>query len=124
MGPGVALADSGSIPDAADLLADAIARSEASGNEPAAAYARCAMATVQMLGSPEASVATIKEQARGALAVFEDAGDERGQALAWSAIAFAQWFGEHVEEAARRSSARSPMHGRPATASPRASSSP
>ncbi|HET8525498.1 MAG TPA: adenylate/guanylate cyclase domain-containing protein [Actinomycetota bacterium] len=98
---GFALADSGSIPDAAALLTDAIARAEAAGNDRAAAYARCAMATVQMLGSPEANVATIKEQAERAIAVFEAAGDDRGQALAWSAMAFAQWFEEHVEEARR-----------------------
>ncbi|MGA9159587.1 MAG: adenylate/guanylate cyclase domain-containing protein [Actinomycetota bacterium] len=110
---GFALADAGSIPDARALLTDAIARSESAGNERAAAYARCAMATVQLLGSPEAKIATIKEQAERAIAVFEAAGDDRGQALAWSAIAFAQWFEEHVEEA-RGSVERAIAHARAA----------
>ena len=47
---GFALADSGSIPEARELLSDAIVRADAANNERAAAYARCAMATVQMFG--------------------------------------------------------------------------
>jgi class 3 adenylate cyclase/tetratricopeptide (TPR) repeat protein len=110
---GFALADAGSIPDARALLDDAIARSESTENELAAAYARCAMVTVEMLGSPEASVATLRAQAERAIAVFEAADDPRGQALAWSAIAFAQWFKQHVEEA-RGSIERAIPHARAA----------
>ncbi len=110
---GFALADSGSIPEADAVLTDAIARADAAGNDRAAAYARCAMATVELLGSSEANVASIKEQAERAILVFEAAGDDRGQALAWSAIAFAQWFEEHVEES-RRSAELAIPHARAA----------
>ena len=68
---GFALADSGSIPEARELLSDAIVRADAANNERAAAYARCAMATVQMLGSSEANVADLKTAAERALALFE-----------------------------------------------------
>ena len=63
---GFALADSGSIPEARELLSDAIVRADAANNERAAAYARCAMATVQMLGSSEANVADLKTAAERA----------------------------------------------------------
>ena len=110
---GSALADSGFIPESGALLTDTIALAESTGQASAAAYATCAMATVRMLSSPEANVADIKEQAEQAIAVFETAGDERGRGLAWSAIAFAQWFEEHVEEA-RRSVERAITHARAA----------
>ena len=110
---GFALADSGSIPEARELLSDAIVRADAANNERAAAYARCAMATVQMLGSSEANVADLKTAAERALALFEADGDERGQALAWSTIAFGQWFEEHVEES-RTSAERAMVHARAA----------
>ena len=61
---GFALADSGSIPEARQLLSDAIVRADAATNERAAAYARCAMATVQLLGSSEANVADLKIRGR------------------------------------------------------------
>ena len=71
------------------------------------------MATVQMLGSWEANVADLKTAAERAIALFEADGDERGQALAWSTIAFGQWFEEHVEES-RTSAERGMVHARAA----------
>ena len=110
---GFALSDSGSIPEAIELLSDAATRAEAVGNERAAAYARCVLVSVQMFGDPEANVAIMKETAERALALFEAEGDDRGQALAWSTRGFAQWFEEHVEDA-RLSIERGIIHARAA----------
>jgi class 3 adenylate cyclase len=110
---GFALSDSGSIPEAREFLTDAIARAEVAGSDRAAAYAGCALATVQLLGSPEANVEAMKVAADRSLELFEAAGDERGQALAWSTRAFAQWFDEQVEDS-RKSAEHALGHARAA----------
>ena len=116
---GFALSDSGSIPEAIELLSDADRlRAEAVGNERAAAYARCVLVSVQMFGESRGQRrGSCKETAERALALFEAEGDERGQALAWSTTRFAQWFEEHVEDARAVGRARDrSMRERPATA--------
>jgi hypothetical protein len=55
----------------------------------------------------------MKVAADRSLELFEAAGDERGQALAWSTRAFAQWFDEQVEDS-RKSAEHALGHARAA----------
>ncbi|HZO63337.1 MAG TPA: adenylate/guanylate cyclase domain-containing protein [Gaiellaceae bacterium] len=90
---------SGRPADAEALLGEAAARAEAGGDARAALLARVVRGQLGFQIDPGGKGADLRALAQEALPVFEEAGDERGQMSAWSAIG-------HVEHVACRFEAR------------------
>ncbi len=86
---GAALGSAGRIDDARACLDEALARSEAAGDERALAYAR--LMPFFTWGSDDLSPSEYRRVADESQALFERLGDERGLALAWQVRAAASW---------------------------------
>jgi DNA-binding SARP family transcriptional activator/class 3 adenylate cyclase len=104
---GDALRESGEFKRAEDVLADAIERAAASGEQSLEARAFVVRLRLRMQTESDFAAPTLLEATERAIEVLERAGDERGLAKAWSVRAWFPWLqcnASAAEEALLRAS--------------------
>ncbi|HET9671593.1 MAG TPA: hypothetical protein VFQ40_01940, partial [Actinomycetota bacterium] len=111
---GHALNETGAMTASAALLDETIALARAAGDEAAAGYAECVRWTSRVVTDPEMDVDDWESSADRLIALFEEAGDHLGAALAWAQKAYVYWLREHLQasgEAAGRAIAHAEAAG-------------
>jgi tetratricopeptide (TPR) repeat protein len=95
------------------LLTDAVEAASAAGSQQALLHVQLIRAQLHMFTDPEGSTAELARVAEGSLSTFEELADDRGLAMAWSAIGWVR-FGAGRYQDAGEASERSLVHARAA----------
>jgi class 3 adenylate cyclase/tetratricopeptide (TPR) repeat protein len=88
---GAALFEAGRLPDADRVLEEAIARAAAEQDPRLESRARVEQQSVRLQAEPSRGTAAARKDARSALAVLEERGDELGRCRAWRLLAWVEW---------------------------------
>jgi DNA-binding SARP family transcriptional activator len=87
-----ALRETGDFTQAEEALAEVAEAATASGDRALATYAHMVRLRLQVAADPEVDTEELERDARRAVEVFEELGDERRLAKAWELLAWALWM--------------------------------
>ena len=87
-----ALRETGDFTQAEEVLAEVAEATTASGDRGLATYAHMMRLRLQVAADPEVDTEELEREAKRAVEVFEELGDERRLAKAWELLAWALWM--------------------------------